>query len=107
MNYILCLILIAILWLFLNIFYLFKKEYFTNRNLRIYYGIILVYRKPSTIKTHRVFKSKTLVYLNIFLFTIVLTLFYYSMISSIMVKTGFLKGIPAQLLLPGVNITGI
>jgi len=107
LNYILYLILIAILWLFLNIFYLFKKEYFNNRNLRIYYGIILVYRKPSTIKTHRVFKSKTLVYLNIILFTIVLTLFYYSMISSIMVKTGFLKGIPAQLLLPGVNITGI
>lgn len=100
------LVLIAITWLIINTIYLFKKEYFIKKNLKIHYGIILTYKKSNVFKSKELFLEKIL-YTNIVLFTIVLILFYYGMINSILVKTGYLKGSPAQILIPGVNITGI
>lgn len=88
-----------------TLYYLFPAK-FENRGFKVYYGVVLVYKKPYTVKPSRMIRIGS--YLTIPLFAIALFLFYSSMLAGILIRIGILSsGTPPQLLIPGINITGL
>lgn len=88
-----------------TLYYLFPTK-FEKKGLKIYYGLVLVYKKPYTVKPSHIIRIGS--YLTIPLFAIALFLFYTSMLTGILIRIGVLSsGAPPQLLIPGINITGL
>lgn len=88
-----------------TLYYLFPTK-FEKKGLKIYYGLVLVYKKPYTAKPSHIIRIGS--YLTIPLFAIALFLFYTSMLTGILIRIGVLSsGAPPQLLIPGINITGL
>jgi len=92
-------------WSIVNIVYRFKPGVLARKGFKLYYGVVLVYRRKKAVKPSRLHRKISYVYIPIFI--VVLILFYYTMISNIMGKIGLIsRGVEVQLLIPGVNITG-
>ncbi len=94
------------IWFIVNIVYRLKEEYFTKRGFKLYYGLILLYRKGRTVKPFPMYKKIS--YIHVIIFVLALISFYSAMIPNILVKRGFIKGeATVQLLIPGINVTGV
>ncbi len=100
------LLYIAVIWVLIDLVYIMFKDKFEKMGIRLYYGIVLVAKKPFSPQA-RVFFRK-ISYIWIGLFVIALYFFYSTMVSNIMVKyvLGSTTG-TVQVLVPGVNITGV
>jgi membrane-associated protease RseP (regulator of RpoE activity) len=96
---------IVIFWAVVDIIYEFGRKFFEERGLKIYYGFVLVYKKTTGFKT--LGRARKYTYIHIPLFIIALFFFYQAMIASILIRFGILRGVPAKLLIPGINITGM
>ncbi len=92
-------------WIVLNILYRLYTGFFEKHNLKLYYSFILVYKRSKKLRSSAIYRRIS--YIHVALFVLTLTTFYYAMIYSIMVKLGFFQGATVQLLVPGINITGI
>ena len=102
--------LIAILgfWTIINILYLTKKEEFESRGFKLYYGIVLAYRRKYSPKARSIYKK--LGYLGIPLSLYGFYVFYATMGYTLLVKLGFINVTGFRgptLLIPGINITGM
>jgi len=91
-------------WLVLNAVYTFKKSFFEKHGVKLYYGFILVYKGRSVVFSSKLCRKVS--YISIPLFVIAFYSFYNAMVTSILAKLGYVKAVPAQLLIPGVNVTG-
>ncbi len=92
-------------WGLFNVIYHFHRGFFEACGFKLYYGFILVYKRTKKIKPLSLYRK--LSYIHIPFFVLAILTFYQSMIASIFIRLGLSKGVPAQLLIPGVNITGI
>ncbi len=93
-------------WALLNIIYISRKEWFVSRGIKLYYGVVLIYKKPYDVKPSPLVSKVS--YVSIPLALIGIYMFYSAMIMSLISKLGVLKtGVTVQLLIPGINITGI
>ncbi|MET1160227.1 MAG: site-2 protease family protein [Thermoprotei archaeon] len=106
-SFYLVIAIIGVVWILLNLLYRSRREYFEKHGLKLYYGVVLVYRRKSSGEA---FKSKVLSglsYIFIPIFGYILVLFYYAMTTSFLGKIGIIeKSVEVQLLIPGINITG-
>lgn len=103
-NILVYLLIIIGFWTIFNIIYIFRKEFFEKHGFKLYYGFILVYRRYKKIRVLKTYKKIS--YIHILFFILAILTFYQSMISSILVRLGLTKGVTAELLIPGINITG-
>ncbi len=102
-NFVLAL---ASFWILVNIIYLSKKEWFSSKGIKLYYGVVLVYKKPYEVKPSPIIGKIS--YLSIPLALIGIYMFYSAMIMSLISKFGIMKtGVAVRLLIPGINITGV
>ncbi len=93
-------------WFVINTIYYFKHDYFVSKGFKLYYGLVLVYKKSKEIKKIEVIKKISIGF--VILYVIAIFFFFYSMISGVLIKLGYLKyGVAPQLLIPGINITGM
>ncbi len=102
--------LVAVLsfWAFLNIIYLAKKDLFESRGFKLYYGIVLVYRRKYSPKARSIYRK--LSYLSVPLSLYGVYIFYATMGYTLLVKLGFINVAGFRgptLLIPGINITGV
>jgi len=88
----------------LNVVYTLKKSFFEKHGVKLYYGFILVYKRRSGVFSGKLCRKVS--YISIPLFVIAVYSFYDAMVTSILAKLGYVKATPAQLLIPGVNVTG-
>ncbi len=95
-------------WVVINIVYIVKREAFERKNLKLYYGVVLVYRRKYSPKPRNIYRE--LSYLSIPLSLYGIYVFYATMGYTILVKLGFIN-VPGfrgpTLLIPGINITGM
>jgi membrane-associated protease RseP (regulator of RpoE activity) len=104
-NVLITLTVIVTAWAILNIIYSMRKDYFENKGFKLYYGLVLVYRRRKNIREYS-FVRKTS-YISIALFIISLIMFYYSMILGILAHLGYVPQVlQPKLLIPGINILG-
>ncbi len=95
-----------VFWILINIIYSSFPEKLKKKGVLLYYGIALVFKKPFSPR-QRIFFRKISV-LWIILFILALFFFYNAMFSNIIVKyITHSTNTPVQLLIPGINITGI
>ncbi len=93
-------------WLFINIVYTLFKERLEARGFKIYYGVVLVYRKGFNPRSRRILKKVSPLWFIPFILALIM--FYTAMISNTLVKLHIIPGKQSvQLLVPGINITGI
>jgi len=92
--------------LVLNVVYTFKKSFFEKHGVKLYYGFILVYKRRSGVFSGKLYRSRRVTYISIPFFVFAIYSFYDAMITSILSKLGYVKAVPAQLLIPGINVTG-
>jgi len=92
-------------WIVLNILYTRFRNVFENKGFKLYYGVILVWKRRSEVRSVRVYKKISYIHIPLFIFALVN--FYLNMFQSIAVRMGFTRGIPVEILIPGVNITGV
>ncbi len=97
---------IAISWIVINILYYTKKQYFESHNIKIYYGVVFVWKKKSSIKGRAIISK--IAYLSIPLAIYGLYIFYANMFLAILSKAHVVHLIQTpKLLIPGINITGV
>jgi len=95
-------------WTVINILYLIKKDLFESRGFKLYYGIVLAYRRKYSPKARSVYRK--LSYLGIPLSLYGIYVFYATMGYTLLVKLGFINVAGFRgptLLIPGINITGM
>ncbi len=92
-------------WALLNIAYSMRRDYFERRGFKLYYGLVLVYRRRRNIREYGFVRKTT--YISIALFIISLIMFYYSMMLGILAHLGYVSRVlQPKLLIPGINILG-
>lgn len=97
--------IIASGWALLNILYIHFREAFERRGFKLYYGLVLVYRRSKRIKHSDIIKKTS--YISIPLFVLALLFFYYSMLMGLMARAGIISSVvQPRLLIPGINIIG-
>lgn len=105
-SYVNILMYIAIAWILFDAIYFMKRDYFEKKGLKIYYGVLLVYKKPHSFRHSRIVKK--LSYLSIPVSAYGIYLFYATMITTLLAKLGIITiYAKPKLLIPGINITGI
>ncbi len=93
-------------WALVNVMYISRKEWFVSRGIKLYYGVVLIYKKQYDVKPSPLISKIS--YMSIPLALIGIYMFYSAMIMSLISKLGVLKtGVMVQLLIPGINITGV
>lgn len=102
--------LVAVLgfWTIINILYLIKRELFESKGFKLYYGVILAYKRKYSPKAKGIYKK--LSYLGIPLSLYGIYVFYATMGYTLLVKLGFISVTGFRgpiLLIPGINITGL
>lgn len=99
---------LASFWLCINIAYSLKKEWFNKRELKLVYGVALIYKRPYSPRQRKL--ASVISYASIPLVAYSVYAFYTTMISSIAARVGLI-GVPEelkpQLLVPGLNVRGI
>jgi membrane-associated protease RseP (regulator of RpoE activity) len=104
-NILITLTVIITAWAILNIAYSMKRDYFESKGFKLYYGLVLVYRRRKNIKEYSFVRKAS--YVSIALFIISLIMFYYSMILGILAHLGYVSQVlQPKLLIPGINILG-
>ncbi|WP_244372506.1 site-2 protease family protein [Staphylothermus marinus] len=92
-------------WALLNILYVHFRESFERRGFKLYYGLVLVYKRSKKIRQSSIVRKIS--YVSILLFILALIFFYYSMILGLMARAGLVSNVARpMLLIPGVNIVG-
>jgi len=56
-GYILFFTSVGLVWLALNIFYYIRREVFNNKGFKLYYGVVLVYRKGRSVHAPGFYKK--------------------------------------------------
>lgn len=92
-------------WALLNILYVHFRGSFERRGFKLYYGLVLVYKRSKKIRQSSIVRKTS--YVSILLFILALIFFYYSMIIGLMARIGLASSAAGPtLLIPGVNIVG-
>ncbi len=93
-------------WLVLNIVYMYRRDWFERHGFKLYYGFVLVWKRLSSVRSSSIVYK--IAYASIPLSIYGLYVFYTTMIMSILARF-YIVHVPGrpQLLVPGVNITGI
>lgn len=92
-------------WVVLNVLYILLREKFVSKGFKLYYGLLLVYKKEgSSFKSIPVFGK--LSYLLIALFAATLMYFYLTLVLNIISRLSGIGGF-IKLLVPGVHVRGI
>ncbi len=101
------LVFLTTFWLAINILYRYFRGIFESHGFRLYYGLVLVYRRGfSLTRVPAALKKTTLVWLALFLYS--LAVFYYAMYLSILSRLGVAESSArASLVVPGINLTGL
>ncbi len=103
------LIYIVTAWLMFNILYLARRDYFERKGVKLYYGIVLVYKKPYSFHSFQSNNTiRKLSYIAVIAAVYGVYVFYATMIAALLSKLGLMV-LPAKprVLIPGINITGI
>ncbi len=97
---------VLMFWVLINIIYSSFPEKLKKKGVLLYYGIAIVFRKPFSPRQWVFFRKVSIVWIVFFI--LAMFFFYNAMISNIIVKY-FVHSTntPVQLLIPGINITGI
>jgi len=96
---------LIVIWVVLNTLYALGRGSFEKYGLKLYYGVILVWRIKKEFPQPRLYRK--LSYVSIPLYALALYGFYDAVISSILVKLGLIKGSAIQILVPGINVFGV
>lgn len=99
---------LALFWLCINIAYLLKKELFSKHELKLVYGVALIYKRPYSPRQSKL--ASVISYASIPLVAYSIYAFYATMISSVAARVGLIKipeELKPQLLVPGLNVRGI
>ncbi|MCS7127886.1 MAG: site-2 protease family protein [Sulfolobales archaeon] len=99
---------LASFWLCVNIAYSLKKEWFNKRELKLVYGVALVYRRPYSPRQSKL--ASVISYASIPLALYSVYAFYVTMISSAAARVGLImipEELKPQLLVPGLNVRGM
>ncbi len=93
-------------WIFIDVIYINFSEKLRGKGVSMYYGIALVVKRPFRPGAWRGLRKISAVWIILFIFA--LYFFYNAMLSNIVVKYVVHSSMtPVQLLIPGINITGI
>lgn len=99
------LIFLTVFWIGLNLIYRFKKQFFQSKGFKLYYGVLLIYRRYGIVfKTIGFLKVLSFVFIAIFIY--ILFSFYLELVFNVIGR--FYGGEASiRVLIPGVNIKGV